>query len=467
MGPAPGALGALILFALPGAVTPAGAEPAPGRVFSVEELHRRIGHVGDGAVVRPPPGVYRGRLEIRKPVELRAEGDVVLDAGGEGDVVRILAPGVTLRGFVLRGTGDSLDRENAAVVVRAPRAVVADNRIEDALFGIYLKEAPDSVVRGNTILGKRLPLPRRGDAIRLWESPRCRVTDNVVEKGRDVVLWFSDGLYVARNVVRDGRYGLHFMYSDDNVLEENRLERNSVGAFLMYSKRLTLRRNLFLRNRGPSGFGVGLKDMDGVQAEGNLFAGNRVGLHIDSSPGALDVRHLYRRNVFAWNDIAVAFMPSVERNDFADNLFVDNFEQVALLGQGRLRDNRFTVDGRGNYWSDYRGFDLDGDGVGDLPHEVGGAFESLVDREPLLRLFLYSPIQQAVDFAARAFPLFEAPPKAVDRAPLVRAEWPEFPVPRHGGGGAALAAFSGALAAIGSLLLALAIRGGRALGGTL
>jgi len=159
--------------------------------------------------------------------------------------------------------------------------------------------------------------------------------------------------------------------------------------------------------------------MDGLIAENNLFVGNRVGLQIDNSPSRVDVQHVYRGNVFAYNDVGVAFTPSVERNNFTGNTFLDNLEQVGLLGGGDFKGNDFTYEGRGNYWSDYRGFDLDGDGVGDVPYHAQSLFENLMDREPRLRLFLFSPAQQAVEMAARAMPIVRPKPKVTDDAPLM------------------------------------------------
>ncbi|MHC5023907.1 MAG: NosD domain-containing protein, partial [Planctomycetota bacterium] len=235
----------------------------------------------DGATITVPSGVHPGPIVIDRPVTLVADGAAIFDGGGSGDVVRILAPDVTIRGFLIRNTGASLDRENAGITVLAPRATIEDNTLEDVLFGIYLKDAGSSIIRGNRIGGKRVAIARRGDGIRLWYSPDAVIEDNVVHQSRDVVMWFSRGTRIRRNQVTDGRYGLHFMYSDDNVLEDNRLEGNSVGAFLMYSRNLVLRRNIFLRNRGPSGYGVGLKDMDRILAEENLLLGNRVGVYLD------------------------------------------------------------------------------------------------------------------------------------------------------------------------------------------
>ena len=393
------------------------ASPAGAGSF---DLQSAVHNAEPGSTVRVPAGTYPGPLVIDRTLTLIAAPGTTIEGNDRGDVVVVRAPDVTLRGFTIHGTGKSLDRENAGVTVLAPRAIIEDNILKDVLFGIYLKKAPDSVIRGNRIGGKDLPVPRRGDGIRLWYSPNSTVEKNTVRNSRDVVIWFSNNTMIRDNTITHGRYGLHFMYCDDTALIGNHLEDNSVGAFLMYSRRLVIRGNRFIRNHGPSGYGVGLKEVDGVEAENNLFAGNRVGVYFDNSPASIDMFQHFTGNVVAYNDIGLAFMPSIERNVFTDNNLIENVEQVAVLGSGEFKNNRFVVDGRGNYWSDYTGYDLDGDGIGDINYKAQSLFENLMDREPKLRLFLFSPVQQAVELAAKAVPTFRPPVKVTDAAPLMQ-----------------------------------------------
>jgi len=428
------------------------------------DLAAAVAQAPAGTTIRVPPGVYTGPIRIDRPLTLVGEGWPVLDGGGEGDVVDVTAPDVTIRGFVIRNTGASLDRENAGVAVeKAPRCVVENNRFENVLFGVYMKESPFSVVRGNVIGAMDLAAARKGDGIRLWRCDDSLVEGNVVRGGRDTVLWFCDRLIVRNNTFSQGRYGLHFMYSDDNLIEGNRLVGNSVGAFLMYSHRLTLRGNLLARNRGASGFGLGLKDMDDVLVEGNRFVGNRVGVQLDNSPSSVDSRGVFRDNVFAYNDIGVAWLPNVRRNVFTNNAFVDNLQQISVHGQGGEAGNVFTDQGVGNYWSDYAGFDLDGDGVGDLPHTERSYFEDLLDRDPKLRLFLMSPAQLAVQTALRALPVVEPRVRAVDEAPRMTPVRPTAPALAKASPLGAVAAGAGlgafALFAVGGALLAAPTRG--------
>lgn len=372
---------------------------------------------GDTIEVRG--GTHPGGLVVDRAVHLVGVGDPVLEGGGRGTVITLAAPGTTLRGFVIRGSGTDLNASDAGIAVRAPNVVVEGNRVEDALFGISLDSAAGSVIRGNTIRGKPLPPAERGDGIRLWSSPDVLLEGNRVEAARDCVIWYSSNLRMYRNTIEAGRYGLHFMFDDNAEVVGNILRGNSVGAYLMYSRGVLLRGNLLASNRGPSGFGLGLKDVDDLVVEGNWLVDNRVGAYLDNSPRELSSVGEYRANVFAFNDIALALLPAVERNVFHDNIFQDNQQQISVQGGGTLRGNRWSAAGRGNFWSDYGGFDADGDGIGDMPYRAEALFGELMDRQPTLRLFQYSLAAGAVEFAARAFPILRPAPKLVDEAPLV------------------------------------------------
>ncbi len=373
-----------------------------------------------GDTVRVQGGTHPGPLVIDKPVTILGEGSPVIDGGGAGTVVSIAAPDVTLEGLVIRGSGASLDQENSGIALEAQRGRLIDNRLEDVLFGIYLRKASGSVVRGNHILGKELPIPRRGDAVRIWYSNDVELEDNRVQLSRDVVLWYSERLTVRGNRISEGRYGLHFMYCDDATIEGNQLLENSVGAFLMYSRRLHLVRNVIAANHGPSGYGVGLKDMDDAVVRGNLFAGNRVGAFLDNTPREISSTSVVEDNVFAANDQGILILPNVRRGRITGNSFVENLQQVAFSGRSDPQANVWSS----NHWSDYAGYDADGDGVGDVPHRLERLFEDLADRRPELRLFRYSPATQAMDFAARAFPVVKPQPKLVDDAPRMALAMP-------------------------------------------
>ncbi|MEC9373576.1 MAG: nitrous oxide reductase family maturation protein NosD [Planctomycetota bacterium] len=434
----------ILICSLAADAAPSGPREGP-LTQPVAVVAEMIDRAEDGEVLLVPAGRYEGNLTIQKSIILDGGGAAVFDGCGVGTVIDVLAEDVTIRGCTVRGSGATVTGEPSAIRVSAPRATIESNTINDALFGIDLREAPDSIIRENRITCKDLEPGRRGDGIRLWWSHGSVIEGNHIRGSRDMVFWYSENLRVARNTVSKSRYGLHFMYSHDTVLEENDLHDNSVGVYLMYSNRITLRGNQMRNHRGASGYGIGLKDCDDISIVGNALLSNRVGVYIDNSPSSVDSTGLFDSNLIAFNEIGLLATPNTHDNVFTSNAFIENEEPAATHGRGRLLSNAFSRDGVGNYWSDYTGFDLDGDGVGDMAYEPRSLFGALLAKEPNLRLFIHSPAQQAVEFTARALPEVRPEPIFVDAAPLFSP--PELVLessaPR--GSGTAMALFTASL----------------------
>lgn len=404
------AIGALCVL-VPVTQTPATIEVGPGTAFPT--IGAAVAAARPGDTLRIRPAIYRERPVVETPLVLWGEPGAVIDGGGSGTVLTLRAPAVVF-GLTIRGSGSDLQREHAGILAeRAGGVVIEDNNIEDVLFGIYVKQSPAAVVLGNRIEGKELPLAMRGDGIRLWYSPRGVIAGNGVRRTRDVVIWFSDHLYVHDNVVRDGRYGLHYMYSHHSRFEDNEFRGNHVGGFLMYSQDIAFRRNLFADSRGATGMGLGLKDADRIRAEENWILKNAVGIYIDNSPSRVDATNEFRDNVIAFNDVGVVPLPSVRANFFAGNAFLNNVHPVTVSGGGHALANRWW----GNAWSEYAGFDDDGDGRGDHPFVYERWSDDLLAKHPALRWYEWSPAIATLDMLGRFFPLLQPQPIVVDSAP--------------------------------------------------
>ncbi|MFO0982491.1 MAG: NosD domain-containing protein, partial [Planctomycetota bacterium] len=274
-------------------------------------------------------------------------------------------------------------------------------------------------VRANLVVGKDLPIPRRADGIRLQDSHGSLIEDNTVEDSRDLAIWQSNDCVTRRNVVRRCRYGLHYMYCDRNVFEGNEFAGNHTGAAIMYSRHVTLRDNRFTGSRGPSAHGLLIKTADDVIAEHNWFVDNTRGIFLEDTPSSRRADCVIRSNVIGGNDTGVAIEPSVARVVFTENAFIANRAQVEALGWTRAEQNVWSADGRGNYWSDYVGFDADGNGVGDTPYQLEQFFEDLASRYPAVGMLRMAPAAAALECAARAFPIVKPRPTLTDACPLV------------------------------------------------
>lgn len=385
-----------------------------------------INAASSGDVIDVPVGIYRGSLVLHKAVHLRGETSTddaraIVNGEGIGTVLTITASGAIVENLVIRNSGNVIDREEGGIVVEnASDVQIIGNRLENVLYGIRGVQANRLHLIDNYITGMDLHIARRGDGIRLWQSEECLVEGNTIEQARDAIFWFSDNTTVRGNKFRDSRYGVHMMYTDGMLIEDNYLKGNSVGAYLMYSANVRVRGNTFRLNRGPSGYGLALKDMDGVTVHDNYYIDNRVGLFFDNAPSRVDVTQEIERNVLAFNDIGVLMMPAVKRNLLRNNTFLDNLEQVGIKGGGsnpgdELGGNEWD----GNFWSDYVGYDAASDSIGDLAYRSESLFERLIDQHPTLSLFHFSPAEEAIDLAARAFPVIKPKPKLTDAAPRI------------------------------------------------
>jgi nitrous oxidase accessory protein len=387
---------------------------------NLSPLQARIDRARPGDRVVIDGGVYDGDLIIDKPLTLAGRNRPLLRGSGHGSVVRVRAAGVIVDGFDIDGlnTGE-LGRDTSGIHVAAPWATIRDCRIRGALFGIYLRGSDDATVERNTIEGITGRAPGEiGSGIHVWNSQRFRLTGNIIARTRDGFYIQSSGHgRVTHNRASDLRYGLHYMFSDDNVFEDNVFERGDAGAALMYSDRLTFRRNRFVRNRGFASVGLLLKECDEVTAEDNLIADNARGVFLEGS-----YRNRFIRNVIAMSDMALVVYDSSGNNVFEGNAFIGNLTPLSL--SGKRTDTRFAR----NYWSDHRAPDLDGDGIADRPYRLSNVFDHLRGNLTAADLFSQSAAAAALGAAERAFPVLDPIP-VVDEEPLMRPPaMPALPV---------------------------------------
>lgn len=388
----------------------AGVEGRPA-VEDLSPLQSRIDAARPGDRVVIDGGAYDGDLIVDKPLTLAGVNRPLLRGSGRGSVVRVRAAGVTIEGFDIdgRGMGD-LGRDTSGVHVAAAGVTIRDCRVRGSLFGIYLRGADEAVIEGNTIDG----IPGRepgetGSGIHVWNSQRFRITHNNIRRTRDgFYIQSSSNGRVASNRASDLRYGLHYMFSDDNVFEDNVFERGAAGAALMYSNRLTFRRNRFLHNRGFASVGLLLKTCEDVIAEENLIADNARGIFLEGS-----YRNEFRRNVIAMSDMALVIYDSSGSNVFEDNAFIGNLSPLSL--SGRRTDTRFAR----NYWSDHDEPDLDGNGIADRPYRLSNVFDHLRGNLTAADLFSQSAAAAALGAAERTFPVLDPIP-VIDEQPLAR-----------------------------------------------
>lgn len=400
---------------------PSGRTLTVGQNHAYPNLVAALAEARDGDHITLMGGLHQGPFTVNRAIWLEGRQGAMLLGDNTDTVVRVTAPGARITNLTIRHSGQSLDREHAGIYLdRAPGAVVAGCTLEDVLFGVVAKQSDGVLVAGNRITGKGIDLALAGEGIRVWYSHNARVLANTVRHTREVIIEQSENAVVYNNAVVDGRLGLHLMRAPGADARYNYLVRNSTGIYVMYGADTTVLGNWVQDNRGPSGYGVGLKEADAAHVANNWLIRNRVGIYLDNSPLQADKPNLVAGNLVAFNDTGVLFTPSTGANTFTGNDFMGNLQQVGATGGGTGKDNRWTRNDRGNYWSDYAGYDADGDGVGDIAYAPVRTFEGWMDRRPALRWFWLSPAATAVDLAAKAFPVTAGEPWLVDNRPVLR-----------------------------------------------
>lgn len=366
---------------------------------------------GDRVLVRA--GTYRESTLVVRTARVTVEGEgwPVLDGQGEREVLVIAADDVTVRGLVVTRTGVSNLQDRAGIRARDARnCVIEHNRLRDNLWGIYLQRATDCVVRDNDIVAHGLKQTESGNGIHLWYSAGALIEGNRIRGHRDGIYFEFSALGVTRDNISEQsqRYGLHFMFSDSCRYEHNTFRDNNSGVAVMYSRGVVIHDNRFERSWGSAAYGLLLKDIMGGEISDNVFLRNSTGLYVEGS-SRLEVRG----NEFTQNGWAAKVLADADGNHFTANRFAGNAFDVTT----NSRSANSTFDG--NWWDEYRGYDLNRDGVGDIPFHPVRLFALVVEQHPAALLLLRSPLVSILDAAERVLPVL-TPEALVDRHPLMR-----------------------------------------------
>lgn len=382
-----------------------------------ESIGAAVARAGHGDTVLVGRGHYREHLLIDKPLTLKGIDRPTLDGGNQGDVIRIQSPDVTIEGFIIRNSGADLTAQNAGIYLEpgSDRAVIRDNVINYTLFGLWIEKVRNVQVIGNNITGMRnIDSAQRGNGIQLYNSHHARIIDNEISFTRDgIYVDVSDHALFRGNRLHHLRYGTHYMNSHYNTWEHNQSYRNRGGLALMEVRHQVVRHN---QAWGNSDHGIMLRTMQDSIVENNVVAGNGRGFFVyDAEYNTL------RGNLIIGNHVGMHVWAGSIHNVVEANDLIHNREQIRYVAS---RDEQWGGD-TGNYWSNYLGWDRDGDGIGDVPYEASDLVDRLTWQYPAVKLLLNSPAVQTLRMIARQFPLLRAT-SIVDHHPRMRpfhADW--------------------------------------------
>ncbi|MFP3872858.1 MAG: nitrous oxide reductase family maturation protein NosD [Thiohalophilus sp.] len=378
-----------------------------------------VDNADDGDTILLEAGEYRANLLVDKPLTLRGLSGAIIDGGDQGDVLRIRSEDVTIRNLRLRNSGANLTDMNAVIFIEdtAYRITIEDNKIESTAFGIWLQDTEEALIRNNRIQGDpSIRSQDRGNGIHLFNTRQTRVIGNTVRDARDGIYIDTSNHNVLRyNRLHHLRYGIHYMYSYHNEIIGNRTSHTRTGYALMQSKYLTVTGN---RSENDKNYGILMNYILYSTVSNNYVSeishGSSVGKDNRAIPGgegkALFVynsqHNEIHHNTFANSGIGIHLTAGSEANPIHNNNFLQNRTQVKYVA---TNTQEWSEDGTGNYWTDYLGWDLDADGIGDRPYQPNDGVDQVLWKYPAAKILLNSPAIQTLRWVQEQFPVLRPP----------------------------------------------------------
>ncbi|HEX6170552.1 MAG TPA: nitrous oxide reductase family maturation protein NosD [Chitinophagaceae bacterium] len=384
-----------------------------GKDKAISTLREGIKTAKDGDTILLNKGIYKeGNIIINKAVYLVGIDGPVLDGENKNEILTLTGKNIVIKGIHFANAGYSSMNDYAALkIIDATNILIENNSMINASFAIHLANTINSVIRNNTIKGNNKSEHSSGNGIHLWKCANMLVEYNSIGGHRDGIYFeFVTESIIQYNLSeRNIRYGLHFMFSSNDNYFNNTFRNNGAGVAVMYSHKVKMEGNKFEMNWGPSSYGILLKDITDSDIQHNTFFKNSTGIHMEGS-SRIDVS----KNIFKENGWALKVQASCDDNNFFKNNFFGNSFDVAT--NGSLVLNKFY----NNYWDKYEGYDLNKDGIGDVPYHPVSMYSMIVEQNPNSLILLRSFMVSLLDKAEKAIPSL-ASENLVDDKPMIKS----------------------------------------------
>ncbi|MCB1191659.1 MAG: nitrous oxide reductase family maturation protein NosD [Leptospiraceae bacterium] len=376
-----------------------------------QNIASAIQAASNGDTIQIQKGLYKeGSVVVDKELTIIGN-DSIIDGLGKEHVLDIKANHVTIQNLTIQNSGISDRQEFAGIHAEGiSDCKFIGNHLENNTYGFYLAKVSNCLIEKNSSWGNAIDEVLGGNGIHLWYSDHIKIFKNTIKNHRDGLYFeFSNDIEIKNNTSSNCvRYGMHFMFSHRNQFIDNIFIKNPTGVAVMYSKKIQIIGNRFEDSRGMSAYGILLKDITDSIFERNIFYNNTIGIFSDNS-----LRNIFKNNYIQKNGWAIHLLGNSDDNVFMGNNIIDNIFDVST--NSRRNPNIFE----NNYWSKYRGYDLDNNGIGDIPYRPVQLYSYLIQFYPVLSALLQSPSIEILEIAEKAFPIL-TPVNLVDTKPNMK-----------------------------------------------
>ena len=366
---------------------------------------------GDSILVEK--GFYKeGNIIINKEIYFLGRDFPTIDGDRKFEVLSIKSNNVTVKGFKIQHSGyATMDDPGGIKVYDSHHVTIIDNLVYDNFFGIYIQYCKNCIIKNNKIIAFGKEEQEIGNGIHCWKSDSLQIIGNYVSGNRDGIYFeFVTNSVIWRNISTNNiRYGLHFMFSNDDAYFSNIFENNGAGVAVMYTKNVVMMNNTFKDNWGDAAYGLLLKDISDATIFNNRFINNTSAIFMDGGN-----RIIVEKNTFKANGWGLKIQASCMENVIENNNFLGNTFDVST--NSTLVQNKFIS----NYWDKYEGYDLNKDGLGDVPYRPLSLFSVIVESNPPAMLLFRSFMVTLLDKSEKILPSL-TPENFIDNTPLIHA----------------------------------------------
>lgn len=375
----------------------AGTEAATIRATPSQKLQEVIDRANTGDTIRISKGIFnQNNIIVRKEIAIIGEEYPVFDGQRKNEIFIVTSNNVLIKGLQIQNTGRSSMVDMAGVKLQnVSNITVSDCRIYNTTYGIYLQNATNCTIANNVVRASAKDELQSGNGVHAWKCNNLIIRNNSLSGHRDGIYFeFVTGSLITNNKSFGNiRYGLHFMFSHNDIYSYNTFSDNGAGVAVMYTKGVTMYKNTFYHNWGDASYGLLLKEIADSKIERNRFLKNTVGIFMEGSS-----RIHVAGNEFSDNGWAMRIQASCDDNVFEKNNFMGNSFDVATNGTMML--NTFN----GNYWDKYDGYDLDRNGIGDVPYYPVSVYAVITERIPTAMILYRSFLTNIMDQVEKVMP---------------------------------------------------------------
>jgi len=384
-----------------------------GKKFGTQTIQQTINQASDGDTILVEPGIYHEKnLLVNKSIVLKGIDFPVLDGESKYEIISIKSSYVTIDGFKVIHSGSGTLEDPAGIkIYDSHNVTIINNKLHDTFFGIYTQYGKNCIIKNNTLQSYAVAEQQIGNGIHCWKCDSMQIIGNTISGHRDGIYFeFVTNSVIWRNIsTKNIRYGLHFMFSNDDAYITNVFKNNGAGVAVMFTHGVKMFNNLFEENWGDAAYGLLLKEISDSYIEGNRFIRNTSGIFMEGVNRVQMQNNLFKNNGWAMKVQASCMDITVTGNNFISNTF-------DVGTNGSLVLNTFNS----NYWDKYEGYDLNKDKIGDIPFRPVSLFSMILEKMPPAMMLFRSFMVTILDKTEKIIPSI-TPENLKDDSPLMKA----------------------------------------------